>query len=262
MTKFAGQLSSYIKQSGLSLRKIGSQAGIPHQTLYNWVRGSQPRLYAGFPRDIFRLGTALHLTEPEISHLLRLAGVYQIRPGFFEIPEVSMGNFMRIPKGWTWGGDAPQRYEMGIDPNMTYEDRPCLTIKSLPDPTAFGAMFQTVKAEPYRGQRLRFSAAVRAAEVEHMAALWMRVGGEKDRILAFDNMRDRPIAGTSDWTRYAVVLDVAQEAETIGFGIFLALTGQVWMADVRLEAVGLDVPTTDLIEEVLQERPVNLDFQE
>jgi hypothetical protein len=255
--EFAAQLALHIKDSGLSLRQIGGQAGIPYQTLHNWLKGSRPRPYAHLPRDLRRLGLSLRLNEPEITRLLRLAGC-----GAANHSQEDRVNNLRIPKGWTWGGDAPQKYEMGIDPEVTYQGRACVTIKALPDPLDFGALVQTFKAEPYRGRRLRFSAMVRAEAVEQMAALWMRVGAADDRMLAFDNMRNRPITGSSDWSEYAVVLDVAAEAETVGFGVFLSLGGQVWMADVRLEPVDLSVSTTDQLGEVLHETPANLDFSE
>ena len=48
----------------------------------------------------------------------------------------------------------------------------------------------------------------------------MRVDGpDSGRHLAFDNMLDRPIKGTTDWTRYAVVLDVDKTAVAIAFGV-------------------------------------------
>jgi len=56
---------------------------------------------------------------------------------------------------------------------------------------------------------------VRPAEVENRAALFMRVGGAGDKMLAFDNMRDRPITGTNGWAHHAIVLDIAEDAETI-----------------------------------------------
>src|SRR5512138_2169475 len=120
---------------------------------------------------------------------------------------------------------------MGLDPTLTYENRSCVTIKAGPEPAAFGALSQTIKADAYRGQRLRFSALVRTENAENMAALFMRVGGPGDKMLAIDNMRDRRITGTTGWTRYAIVLDVAEDAETIIFGFFLSLNGQAWMAD-------------------------------
>jgi hypothetical protein len=90
----------------------------------------------------------------------------------------------------------------------------------------------------------------------------MRVGGADDKMLAFDNMRDRPITGTNAWAQHAIVLDVAVDAETITFGILLSLNGQVWMADVHLDQVGAEVPTTDLLEEMVLNFPVNLEFEE
>jgi len=90
----------------------------------------------------------------------------------------------------------------------------------------------------------------------------MRIGGTGEKMLAFDNMRNRPITGTNEWAYHAIVLDVAEIAETILFGILLSLNGQVWMADVRLDEVGLDVPTTDMLEEMVPFFQVNLDFEE
>ena len=264
--QFAGLLDSYIKQAGLPLRRVANQAGIPHQTLFNWLKGTQPRWHAALPKDLHRLGAALGLADDEITQLLRLAGCVSARPpsrsGLFNIQEAQMENSYRIPKGWFAGGDAPDRYEMGLDPTVTYENRPCVTIKAGPDPNEFAALGQSFKADGYRCKRLRFSAAVRSMDLENMAALFMKVSGANGKDLAFDNMRNRKITGTNDWTHHAIVLNVAEEAENIIFGFFLSLKGQVWMADVRLETVGREVPTTDLTEEMAPYFPVNLGFDE
>ena len=262
MAKFAGQLDSYIKQAGLPLRRIASLAGIPHQTLYNWLKGTQPRWHPTLPRDLHRLGATLGLADQEITHLLRLAGCTSVRPGLFDVQEALMKYSLRIPKGWFASGDAPYRYEMGLDRTVTYENHPCVTIKAGPDPTEFAALCQSFKADSFHGKRLRFSAAVRSADVENCAALFMRVGGAGDKMLAFDNMRNRQITGTNEWAHHAIVLDVAEDAEDIVFGFLLSLNGQVWMADVHLDEVGPDVPTTDILEEIVPYFPVNLGFEE
>ncbi len=92
--------------------------------------------------------------------------------------------------------------------------------------------------------------------------MFIRVSAANGKLLAFDNMRNRPITGASDWTQHAIVLDIAAEAENILFGLLLSQQGQVWMADVRLEPVSRDVPTTDLLDEIAEYFPVNLDFSE
>ena len=81
-------------------------------------------------------------------------------------------------------------------------------------------------------------------------------------MLAFDNMQNRPITGSNEWAQHAIVLDVAENADEIVFGFFLSMEGQVWMADVHLDVVALDVPTTDLINEIHPNLPVNLTFEE
>ena len=262
MAKFAGQLGSYISRAGLPVRRVASQAGIPHQTLYNWLNGTQPRWHTDLTRDLHRLGATLGLADEEITQLLRLAGCIPARSELIDVQEAPMKYSLRIPKGWSVSGDAPYKYEMGLDPTVTYEGRPCVTIKAGEDPSEFAALCQTFKAGAYQGKRVRFSAAVRTVDVENRAALFMRVGGAGDKMLAFDNMRGRPITGSSEWAHYAIVLDVAEEAENIVFGALLSLNGQVWMADVHLDEVGLDVPTTDLLEELVPDLPVNLGFDE
>jgi hypothetical protein len=259
---FSRQLDVYMRQAGLPLRQVASETGIPHQTLFNWLKGSQPRRHAALPEDLQRLGAALGLARDEVALLLRLAGCVSARTGLYDVEEVPMESTYRIPKGWFVTGDAPERYELGVDPEVTHAGRPCVTIKAGPEPTEFAALAQMVKAEAYRGKRLRFSAAVRSADLENRAALFMRVSGADGKMLAFDNMRNRPITGTSDWTNVAIVLDVADEAEDIIFGLLLSLKGQVWMADVHLDTVERDVPTTDILPEVAPYFPVNLGFEE
>lgn len=259
--KFSEQLDAYLKESSLPLRRVASQSGIPHQTIFNWLKGSQPRWHAALPEDLHRLGATLGLAADEITLLLRLAGCISARSGLFTEQEVSMENSLRIPKGWFVTGDAPEKYEIGVDPTVTYKERPCVTIQAGPEPAEFAALAQMIKADAYQGKRLRFSAAVRSVEVENRAALFMRVSGTDGKILAFDNMRNRPVSGTNDWAYHAIVLDVAADAVDMVFGILLAQKGQVWMADVHLETVDRDVPTTDLLEEIAPYFPVNLDFE-
>ena len=259
---FSGQLDAYVRQAGLPLRRVASQAGIPHQTLFNWLKGTQPRWHVALPEDLQRLGATLGLNDDEITLLLRLAGCIPAPSGLFDLQEVPVESSFRIPKGWFATGDAPDKYDMGVDPAVTCENRPCVTIKALPEPTEFAALAQVIKADAYHGKRLRFSAAVRSADVVNRAALFMRISGTDGKMLAFDNMRNRPITGTNDWTQHAIVLDVAGDAETIFFGILLSLEGQVWMAGVHLDVVDRDVPSTDLLAEIASYFPINLGFEE
>jgi hypothetical protein len=108
----------------------------------------------------------------------------------------------------------------------------------------FGTLMQTFTADEYQGQRLRMSAYVKAESVEEWVGLWMRVDGS-DGTSAFDNMQDRPIQGSTDWSEYEIVLDVPEDSVSIAFGVLMGGTGQVWVDDFQFEVVAQDVPTTN-----------------
>lgn len=63
-------------------------------------------------------------------------------------------------------------------------------------------------------------------------------------VLGFDNMHDRPVTGTTDWTKYEIVLVVPEGASEIVYGALLVGEGQIWIDSADVQIVGNDVPTT------------------
>ncbi len=145
-----------------------------------------------------------------------------------------------IPPGWSLGGLG---YQAGVDSVIKHGGRSAAFLRALPGAGDFGTLMQTIDAESYRGSRVRLSGYCKVAGVAGWAGFWMRVDGQGS-VLAFDNMRSRPIKGTTDWQRYEVVLEVPQAAEGLAFGALLAGAGQVWLDDLQLEKVGSDVAVT------------------
>ena len=163
-----------------------------------------------------------------------------------------------LPEGWTLTGSHPGDYEAGVTPDA-FDGKAAAYLRARIASGGFATIMQTFRADAYRGQRLRLAAVVRSEGVERWAGLWMRIDGPGRHTLAFDNMQQRGITGTTDWTPYSVVLDVAErESEKIAFGVLLSGAGQIWIADVRIEAVGAEVPTTG--GPPLRDHPINLDF--
>jgi hypothetical protein len=74
----------------------------------------------------------------------------------------------------------------------------------------------------------------------------MRVDGERGQRLGLDNMQNRPIKRTTDWTKYEIVLEVPVNSIALTFGVVLAGKGEVWADDLRIEVAGPDVPTSDV----------------
>jgi bla regulator protein BlaR1 len=172
------------------------------------------------------------------------------------------------PKGW-WknGTDNASTYIAGVDRTQTHEGLPSAYVKSIPPSIeGFGGMMQMCSAENFVGKRLRLSAWMKTEKANDGGAhLWFRVDGkEKNELLQFDNMDGRSVKGTNDWKPYTVVLDVPANAAALAYGFFVTGTGQVWVSDVKIEEVGLDVPSTNMTANKvrsLPNTPVNLRFE-
>jgi hypothetical protein len=162
-------------------------------------------------------------------------------------------------KGW-WSDDASQDYEIGIDPMTAHAGQASGFVQSItPEPKGNGVLAQTLKADEYRGRRVRLSVYAKSAGVEGWADFWVHVLGPEDRTLRSDS---RLALGTTDWKRLEIVLDVAEDGVTLEYGISLEGKGRVWIDDAHIEVVGLDVPTTGFGNYVRgPTRPRDLDFE-
>jgi hypothetical protein len=166
------------------------------------------------------------------------------------------------PKGWFVAGSKPTEYESGIDTVAAYNGHPSAYLKAkVSSVEGFGTLMQDFRADHYLGKRVRFSAFVKTERAQDWAGLWMRVDKESKQ-LAFDNMQDRSIKGTTDWKQYDVVLDVPQNATGIFFGVLLSGTGTVWLSEAKFEIVGPNVLTTNGVAESKQDEPMNLGFED
>ena len=99
----------------------------------------------------------------------------------------------------------------------------------------FGAFAQKIDADMYRGKRVQMAAYMKSEEVEQWAGLWMRVVGPNGEVHSFDNMQDRAIKGSSDWTRYEITLPVKMDSREIFFGILVVGKGKVWLRGVQID---------------------------
>jgi len=164
------------------------------------------------------------------------------------------------PEGWLKSGSNPEDYDVSIDQNNGFHGKPSWYIKSRNSPRGFCTLMQMFKADSYIGKRVKLMGNAKSERLEQWAGFWMRVDGD-EKPIKFDNMQDRPIKGTTGWTKYQVVLDVPADSVHIAFGLLLSGPGQIWLADLSFEIVSLDVPTTDLVKDY-PEKPINLRFDE
>jgi hypothetical protein len=173
---------------------------------------------------------------------------------------------LELPSGWHVAhGTNEGNYRLGIDPNSPgsalIESRPDRdnAIDRAAGETA--VLMQSILADAHRGDRLKLTAELRT-EAAETATLWMRVDPAEGRYLRFDNLMrrpDGPLAGSNGWTERHIVLDVPEAAAAIHYGFFLRGSGKVWARRFQLEAVSMDVATTEPGPRYLS-RPTNLDF--
>lgn len=174
-----------------------------------------------------------------------------------------------LPIGWFKTGSAPGSYDIGIDKGAGQDGKNAATIKSIDkEIDGFGTLMQNYLPDNYLGRRVRMSGMVKTKDVADWAGLWLRIDQKGSQgSVGFDNMhdgkKDRSIKGTTEWTKYEIVLDVPVKATNMAFGALLAGTGQIWFDNLKFEIVDNTVPTTGKGNESLipYKEPINLDFE-
>lgn len=180
------------------------------------------------------------------------------------------------PLHWQVAGSKPQDFEIVADEKVKHAGKASARIDFLGEMYAgFLSFAQTIKADLYRGKRVRLSAWVKTKSPDSHAQLWFRLDALK-RMAGFDNMGNRPIKGITDWQKYDLVLDVPDDVVAMVFGVMSHNQGTIWVDDFSLEIVGNDVAVTNILspEAMNQARnnsglanaklppqPLNLDFE-
>jgi hypothetical protein len=149
-------------------------------------------------------------------------------------------------KGWFLTGSNPQNYEMGTEKNPERNSTVAF-LKSKEDKKGFGTIMQSFSANNYLGKRIKLTGYIKSSDVNDWAGMWLRIDGDKNKMLGFDNMQKRPIKGNREWKQYSIVLDVPNGSQFINYGVLLAGGGSVWIDDFKFEVVGNEVETTGMI---------------
>jgi transcriptional regulator with XRE-family HTH domain len=164
--------------------------------------------------------------------------------------------------GWSKVGSKPNSYEVGFDKNNVKTGKKSAYIASIEDEIkGFGTLMQSCDAKNYLGKKIKLTAFIKSENVENRAGMWLRVDSKfAKKYLSFDNMKDRPIKGDTDWIKYEIVLNVPLESSTLNYGVLINGTGKVWFDQLSIEIVGnIDA---DYKSTSLPDKPTNIDFEE
>jgi hypothetical protein len=144
---------------------------------------------------------------------------------------------------WTYraGTDKVNGYKLGVDKDVEFRGQPTAYLQSSQaqqDVNKFyAAPFQEYSAKNYAGKRVRFSAYLKTDKVQGAAGLWFKAKSRED-VVAFDNMEQRAVAGTTDWQQYSIVRDVPADADLINIGVWMTGGGKLSFANLDLSDVG------------------------
>ena len=155
--------------------------------------------------------------------------------------------YAQVPAGWQAITDGSGEYTVRTDGARRDGGQGFAgaTIKAnIESPRGSAMLAQSIRADAYRGKRVRLSGYLKTIAVnEGTAVLFMRVDGE-GVVQTSDYMQNRPLMLTTDWSRQEIVLDVPRDAIGVTYGFLLSGSGQAWLDDVEIEEVGNDVATT------------------
>ena len=153
----------------------------------------------------------------------------------------------QVPAGWQAVTDNSGEYTVNSDGGRRNggQGYAGATIRAnVASPRGSAMLAQSVRADAFRGKRLRLSGFMKTIGVnEGTAVLFLRVDGE-GVVQTSDYMQNRPLMLTTDWARQEIVVDIPRNAIGLTFGMMLGGSGQIWLDDVALEEVGSNVAVT------------------
>lgn len=163
-------------------------------------------------------------------------------------------------KGWFLAGSAPKSYDIGIVKDATRNGNVAYlkSIKSVKS-KRFGTIMQSFTSENFNGKRVKLTGFIKTEDLNSWAGMWMRVDGKDKTGIAFDNMADRKIKGSTPWTKYHITLDIPTNSKSISYGVLVSEEGSLWLDDLSFEIVEKTVKTTGKIQ---LKKPTNTSFDD
>lgn len=149
------------------------------------------------------------------------------------------------PPGWWYVQHAgPPSFEYALDDQVAKDGKYSMRIKRT-GKEPFGLVLQRIKADHFRGKRVRLSAFLRLDNVEpygvgalrEMSGAVLMLRSQAGGPMVLDDMREHPLRGTLPWTEASVEIDVPATATTLEFAAMLSGSGTLWADGLRLEVV-------------------------
>lgn len=138
-----------------------------------------------------------------------------------------------IPKNWK--SSSKEGYKVYGDSENAISGSYSAVIEASETANSFNALSIELPHN-YIGKKIRLTGYIKTENVtDGFAGLWMRI----DHGVAFDNMQDRGVTGTTDWKKYEIELEMDPEkTEQIIIGGLLVGKGKVWFDNFEVTIDG------------------------
>lgn len=159
-----------------------------------------------------------------------------------------------LPVNWTTFGSSD--YVFSVDSTVVQNGKYAAALEFHGDNEKdYKALSYSIPAT-YEGKTVKLSGYIKSENVTGGAGLWMRID---PGALAFDNMQDRSVKGTTGWKKYEITLDLhASAAKNIVVGALLTGKGKIWIDDLQVTIDGKSL--ADAPRRVLQPAELDKEF--
>jgi len=161
---------------------------------------------------------------------LALPCLAQNTPELASILSFENGAANGVPAGW---GGGPSD-TIALDEQVKHGGKASGRLqRHQGSPQTFSTLTKDLAVD-FGGQTLALRGFLRTEDVTDYAGLWLREDGEGGGSVAFDNMQQRKLNGTTGWTEYTITLPLNKEARRLVYGVLLAGNGTLWADDLQL----------------------------
>jgi erythromycin esterase len=178
--------------------------------------------------------------------------------------DFEQGELGSVPPGWFVPSTLSQAGYKAVITQEGCRTGSCalITVPPTRPQNTFGNLMRTMDAQPYRGKRVVFRAAVRVQTSDPVgrAQMWLRVDRTGGLMGHFDNMMDRPIR-SAEWALYEIRGTVDADARAFNIGVMALGDARVWVDDATLEFTDspADTPELSAAREQLSKRYAEID---
>ena len=155
-----------------------------------------------------------------------------------------------LPAGWR--GGPPET--ISLDAEVIHAGKLAVRIeRDSKSPKKFSTLTKSIPIN-FGGRQIELRGFIKTENVSSFAGLWVREDGSAGT-LEFDNMQQRQLKGTMEWSEYTISLPLNPEARNLYFGFLLAGTGKAWVDDLELLVDGKPVwqaPKVAFVQTILE----------